>query len=125
MNPSRLEQAFMIWFRSANSHTGPQLRHSVRGRTDGSIRLRADRFGIEGIDYIGATEVNGKNASQTEKSSATIPVSKKPDAVTKLIQSNAGKVPSERQYSPCAGWTFVLRQDWKDLGNAAGPACPG
>jgi hypothetical protein len=43
MNPSCLEHAFMIWFRSANSHTGPQLhRCTIRGRTDGSIRLRAD-----------------------------------------------------------------------------------
>ena len=32
----------MIWFRSANSHTGPQLHRCIRGRTDGSIRLRAD-----------------------------------------------------------------------------------
>jgi hypothetical protein len=30
----------MIWFRSANSHTGPQLDRCIRGRTDGSIRLR-------------------------------------------------------------------------------------
>jgi hypothetical protein len=42
MNSSCLEHAFMIWFRSANSHTGPQLhRCTIRGRTDGSIRLRA------------------------------------------------------------------------------------
>src|ERR1700722_15232791 len=41
MNPSCLEHAFMIWFRSANSHTGPQLHRCIRGRTDGSIRLRA------------------------------------------------------------------------------------
>src|SRR5258706_3791701 len=40
---SCLEHAFMIWFRSANSHTGPQLhRCTIRGRTDGSIRLRTD-----------------------------------------------------------------------------------
>src|SRR5262245_6231018 len=40
---SCLEHAFMIWFRSANSYTGPQLRRcTIRGRTDGSIRLRAD-----------------------------------------------------------------------------------
>src|ERR1700757_5270899 len=40
---SCLEHAFMIWFRSANSHTGPQLhRCTIRGRTDGSIRLHAD-----------------------------------------------------------------------------------
>ncbi|MGY4346766.1 hypothetical protein ACVWXM_003233 [Bradyrhizobium sp. GM7.3] len=33
----------MIWFRPANSHTGPQLhRCTIRGRTDGSIRLCAD-----------------------------------------------------------------------------------
>src|ERR1700746_151184 len=37
-----LEHAFMIWFRSANSHTGPQLHRCIRGRTDGSIRLRAN-----------------------------------------------------------------------------------
>ena len=36
-----LQHAFMIWFRSANSHTGPQLHRCIRGRTDGSIRLRA------------------------------------------------------------------------------------
>ncbi len=42
MNSSCLEHAFMIWFRSANSHTGPQLYRCIRGRTDGSIRLRAD-----------------------------------------------------------------------------------
>jgi hypothetical protein len=40
---SCLEHAFMIWFRSANSYTGPQLhRCTIRDRTDGSIRLRAD-----------------------------------------------------------------------------------
>src|SRR5262249_38090706 len=36
------EHGFMIWFRSANSHTGPQLHCCIRGRTDGSIRLRAN-----------------------------------------------------------------------------------
>src|ERR1700742_2455971 len=36
------EHAFMIWFRSANSHTGPQLHRCIQGRTDGSIRLRAN-----------------------------------------------------------------------------------
>jgi hypothetical protein len=36
------EHAFMIWFRSANSHTGPQLHRCIRGRTDGSIRLRTN-----------------------------------------------------------------------------------
>ena len=41
MNPSCSERAFMIWFRSANSHTGPRLDRCIRGRTDGSIRLRA------------------------------------------------------------------------------------
>src|ERR1700722_8586997 len=39
MYSSCLEHAFMIWFRSANSHTGPQLHRCIRGRTDGSIRL--------------------------------------------------------------------------------------
>src|SRR5215472_16480605 len=37
-----LEHAFMIWFRSANSHRGPQLHRCIRGRTDGSIRLCAN-----------------------------------------------------------------------------------
>src|SRR5262249_43957355 len=39
---SCLEHAFMIWFRSANSHRGPQLHRCIRGRTDGSIRLCAN-----------------------------------------------------------------------------------
>src|SRR4051812_1923166 len=42
MYSSCLEHAFMIWFRSANSHTGPQLHRCIRGRTDGSIRQRAN-----------------------------------------------------------------------------------
>src|SRR5215813_6655645 len=42
MYSSCLEHAFMIWFRSANSHTGPQLHRCIRGRTDGSIRRRAN-----------------------------------------------------------------------------------
>src|SRR4051794_14387714 len=42
MYSSCLEHAFMIWFRSANSHMGPQLHRCIRGRTDGSIRLRAN-----------------------------------------------------------------------------------
>src|SRR5262249_55077838 len=42
MYSSCLEHAFMIWFRSANSHTGPQLHRCIRGRTDGSIRLSAN-----------------------------------------------------------------------------------
>jgi hypothetical protein len=52
------------------------------------------------------------------------PTAKQPDAITQLLQRNAGLPPSERQYSPCAGWNFILRQSWKDLGNAAGAACP-
>src|SRR5204863_312101 len=46
MYSSCLEHAFMIWFRSANSHTGPQLHRCIRGRTDGSIRLRANLLQI-------------------------------------------------------------------------------
>ena len=40
--PPCLEHAWMMWIRSANSHTGQQLQPAQRGRTDGSIRLRAD-----------------------------------------------------------------------------------
>ena len=46
----------MIWFRSANSHTGPQLHRCIRGRTDGSIRLRAtllkNRLHLEGLPQM-------------------------------------------------------------------------
>src|SRR6185436_13551885 len=42
MYSSCLEHAFKIWFRSANSHTGPQLHRCIRGRTDGSIRPSAN-----------------------------------------------------------------------------------
>jgi hypothetical protein len=42
LNPLCSEHAFMIWFRPANSHTGPQLHRCIRGRTDGSIRPRAN-----------------------------------------------------------------------------------
>jgi hypothetical protein len=66
-----------------------------------------------------------KGATEAQNGAETGPASKEPDAITLLIQSNAGKAPSERQFSPCAGWKFILRQDWKDLGNAAGAACPG
>jgi hypothetical protein len=66
-----------------------------------------------------------KGATQAQKSANADPEPKKPDAITELIRSNEGKPPSERQYSPCAGWNFILRQDWKDLGGIAGRACPG
>ena len=36
-----LSTLWVIWIRSANSHTGPQPRCCIRGRTDGSIRPRA------------------------------------------------------------------------------------
>jgi hypothetical protein len=65
-----------------------------------------------------------KSDTQAKKSAAAAPAPEEPDAITKLIQINEYKAPSERQYSPCAGWKFVLRQDWKDLGNAPGTACP-
>ncbi len=66
------------------------------------------------------TKAKAKDTAEAPAS----PPAKQPDAVTKLIQSNLNKAPSDRQYSPCAGWQFILRQSWKDLGNAAGAACP-
>src|SRR3954470_11193791 len=42
MFSSCLEHAFMIWFRSANSHTGPQLHRFIRGPTYGRIRQGAN-----------------------------------------------------------------------------------
>jgi hypothetical protein len=66
-----------------------------------------------------------KSATQKKNTAAASSTSAQPDAITKLIQSNEHKAPGERQYSPCAGWQFILRQDWKDLGNAVGAACPG
>src|SRR5881394_3231880 len=71
------------------------------------------------------SKARAKKVPQAQESAEAGPASKEPDAITLLIQSNAGKAPSERQFSPCAGWKFILRQDWKDLGNAAGAACPG
>jgi hypothetical protein len=65
-------------------------------------------------------KTKAKSGIQTAASSPP----KEPDAITKLIQNNLNKAPLDRQYSPCAGWKFILRQDWKDLGNAAGAACP-
>ena len=55
---SCLEHAFMIWFRSENSHTGPQLHRCIRGRTDGSTRLRAD---------LPAVQARGKQFSDQPK----------------------------------------------------------
>lgn len=45
----------MIWFRSANSHTGPQLHRCIRGRTDGSIRLRVTAFLMFSLALKGAS----------------------------------------------------------------------
>jgi hypothetical protein len=71
------------------------------------------------------SKAKANSVIQAQDSVAAAPTSKQPDAITKLIQSNEHIAPIERQYSPCAGWNFILRQDWKDLGNAAGAACPG
>jgi hypothetical protein len=67
---------------------------------------------------------HAKNAAQPPASAAADPAPKQPDAITQLIKNNEGKAPGDRQYSPCAGWKFILRQDWKDLGGF-GAACPG
>jgi hypothetical protein len=64
-----------------------------------------------------------KKVASTQKAATASPANK-PDAITQLIQSNAQKAPGERQYSPCAGWVFLVRQSWKDLGGGAGAACP-
>jgi hypothetical protein len=71
------------------------------------------------------TRAKNKKATQTKDSATASPSSDEADAITKLIQANAGKAPLDRQYSPCAGWTFILRQNWKDLGSNAGASCPG
>jgi hypothetical protein len=71
------------------------------------------------------SKTNTKKATPTEKTAAASSGSKQPDTITQLLQSNEHKARSERQYSPCAGWVFLLRQNWKDVGNAAGAACPG
>lgn len=65
-----------------------------------------------------------KSKTYVKVDSAPKETPKEPDAITKLIQSNKGKPLGERQYSPCAGFVFFLRQDWKDLGGNAGKACP-
>jgi hypothetical protein len=67
---------------------------------------------------------NNKSAPQTQNGDAASPTSDEPDAITKLLLANANKLPGARQYSPCAGWVFVLRQNWKDIGSLAGASCP-
>ena len=69
-------------------------------------------------------KTNAKKVASTQKAATASPANK-PDAITQLIQSNAQKAPGERQYSPCAGWVFFVRQSWKYLGGGAGAACPG
>ena len=47
----------LIWFRSANSHTGPQHHRCTRGRTDGSIRLRAHILQRIGLRFSGRPQM--------------------------------------------------------------------
>jgi hypothetical protein len=67
MYSSCLEHAFMIWFRSANSHTGPQLHRCIRGRTDGRIRLRANFFKNR-LHLEGRPQMSSRLARFTPKS---------------------------------------------------------
>ena len=48
-----------------------------------------------------------------------------PKTVKELIAQNQGKPWYEKQYSKCAGFAVLLRQDWKDFTNVAGNECPG
>ena len=58
MDSSCLEHALMIWLRSANSHTGPQLDRCTRGRTDGSIRLSAPLFPKNRLHLAGRPQMS-------------------------------------------------------------------
>ncbi len=55
---------------------------------------------------------------------ANSPPAPKPDAITALLSKNEKKPPAERQYSPCPGFNFLLRQNWQDTGIIAGKECP-
>jgi hypothetical protein len=112
---------------SAKSLTPEQIAALDAIKSDPEATQQAQsRLGLPSKLGIASAQSKSKiKATQTKKSSTAGPASKEPDQITKLIQANEHKEPSERQYSPCAGWSFILRQDWKDLGNAAGAACPG
>jgi hypothetical protein len=111
----------------AKSLTPEQIAALDAIRSDPEATQQAQsRLGSPAKAGVASAQPKSKvKATQTKKSGTAAPVSKEPDDITKLIQANEHKAPSERQYSPCAGWTFILRQDWNDLGNAAGAACPG
>ena len=66
MYSSCLQHAFMIWFRSANSHTGPQLHRCIRGRTDGSIRLRANLLQKNRLHLAGRPQMSTRWVRKTQ-----------------------------------------------------------
>jgi hypothetical protein len=47
-----------------------------------------------------------------------------PKTFKELIAQNQGKPWYEKQYSRCAGFAVLLRQDWQNFSNAAGNECP-
>jgi hypothetical protein len=106
-----------------SSETIADLRSKIR---DPAARKQLQALLDSGVrsTNVGARPKAGLRREVLPAAEDAIAVSEEPDAITKLIQSNANKAPLDRQYSPCAGWQFLLRQDWKDVGNAAGASCP-
>jgi hypothetical protein len=89
----------------------------------------AAREALARLGNARVTSAQLKSLAKTKKAAQTQPAasltSDQPDAITKLMQSNEHKAPIQQQYSPCAGWNFIVRQNWKDVGSAAGASCPG
>ena len=81
---------------------------------------------LGGTSQNSTTAPTQKSAAKNQPSSPAQPASpaKQPDPITELLNKNRNKPPAEQQYSDCPGFNLLLRQDWKDLGNAAGNDCP-
>jgi hypothetical protein len=79
------------------------------------------------VSRASARTSSSKPGSKQEAHAQLITVALPPknsDAISELLSKNTNKPASERQYSKCPGWVPLLRQDWKDLGNAVGNECP-
>jgi hypothetical protein len=62
-------------------------------------------------------------SNKPTKSKAATPAPQQ-DAIIALLAKNENKLAAQKQYSPCAGFNLLLRQNWADTGIIAGNECP-
>jgi hypothetical protein len=77
------------------------------------------------MSSMSVAKTSGNAPTGVSASPSSASDTKPTDTINALLSQNQGKSWDAQQYSPCAGFSVLLRQDWSDFKNMAGFECPG